>query len=319
MSSSTTEAAAAPVAARAVEGGWRYSASRQRYFFGYMLLLPPFLLYAYFILVPLIRTGHFSLTSWNGATADLPFVGLDNFFRMAVDPLFWGAFWHTAVWVAFGTVVELALALALAMFVWNRPRGFMTFRTVFFMPLVLPAVVVGVVWIWIYSPLFGILNRFLTTIGLEQFALGWLGDPNVALYAVLAASIWSHLGLSFVIFVAALQNVDQDLLDAAKIDGANAWERFRYVVVPQLSNSITLVTVLLLVHGLQGFDLVWVMTHGGPNNSTQLLATYAYQKAFVENEAGYGSAISLVLAALALIVSIATVNLRERSAAGQQQ
>lgn len=316
MSSSAT---AVPVAAETNVEGWRDSASCQRYIFGYLLLVVPFALYAYFVLVPLVRTAYFSLTSWNGATPELPFIGFGNFVRMATDPLFWGAFWHTAIWVALGTVVELALALGLAMLVWNRPRGFMTFRTIFFMPLVLPAVVVGIVWIWIYSPLFGILNRFLTTIGLPHLALGWLGDPNVALYAVLAASIWSHVGLSFVIFVAALQNVDNDLLDAAKIDGANAWERFRYVVVPQLSNAITLVTVLLLVHGLQGFDLIWVMTHGGPNDSTQLLATYAYQKAFVENEAGYGSAISLVLAALALFVSIATVNVRERSAAGQQQ
>lgn len=319
MTTGALETTAVPVAGRDLLGGWRARASRQVYLFGYLLLLVPFLFYAYFILVPLFRTMYFSLTSWNGATADLPFIGFDNFLRMAGDPLFWGAFWHTAAWVAVGTVVELALALGLAMFVWNRPFGFMGFRTIFFMPLVLPAVVVGVVWIWIYSPLFGILNRALSMVGLDHLALGWLGDPNVALYAVLAASIWSHLGLSFVIFVAALQNVDSDLIDAARIDGAGAWQRFRFVVVPQLSNSITLVTVLLLVHGLQGFDLVWVMTHGGPNNSTQLLATYAYQKAFVENEAGYGSAVSLVLAALALIISVATVNLRERSAAGQQQ
>ncbi len=299
--------------------GWRDSVSRSGHIFGYLLLLPPFIVYLYFILIPLFRTGYFSMTSWNGATVEKPFIWFDNFVRMATDPLFWGAFSHTAVWVVVGTIIELALALGLAMFVWNRPRGFMGFRTIFFMPLVLPAVVVGIVWVWIYSPLFGILNRTLKTVGLDHLAIGWLGEPSVALYAVLAASIWSHLGLSFVIFVAALQNVDHDLLDAARIDGANAWERFRFVVVPQLSNSITLVTVLLLVHGLQGFDLVWVMTHGGPNDSTQLLATYAYQKAFVENEAGYGSAISLVLAALALIVSIATINLRERSAAGQQQ
>lgn len=315
MSSSS----ATPVAVRASQGGWRDSASRERYVFGYLLLIPPFLLYAYFVLIPLVRTAYFSLTSWNGATPDLPFIGIANFFRMAGDPLFWQAFWNTAAWVAVGTAVELTLALFLAMLVWNRPKGYMVFRTVFFMPLVLPAVVVGVVWIWIYSPLFGILNRSLTMVGLDHLAIGWLGDTRVALYAVLAASIWSHLGLSFVIFVAALQNVDNDLMDAARIDGANAWERFRFVVVPQLSNSITLVTVLLLVHGLQGFDLVWVMTHGGPNNSTQLLATYAYQKAFVENEAGYGSAISLVLATIALLVSIATVSVRERSAAAQQQ
>ncbi|MGJ8586101.1 MAG: carbohydrate ABC transporter permease [Marinosulfonomonas sp.] len=299
------------------ETGWRLSASQRQAVFGYALLLGPFLIYGYFMLIPLIRTAYFSLTSWNGVTAEKTFVGLDNFVRMAFDPLFWGALTNTAIWVIGGTIFELAIALLLAMLVWNRPRGFMIYRTIFFMPMVLPAVVVGVVWIWIYSPLFGILNRGLKTVGLESWALGWLGDPGIALYSVLAASIWAHVGLSFVIFVAALQNVDEELLDAAKIDGATAWERFYFVVVPQLSNAITLVAVLLLVHGLNGFDLIWVMTHGGPNDSTQILATYAYETAFVQNEAGYGSAIALVLAAIALFVSVATVNMRERTAAGQ--
>jgi ABC-type sugar transport system permease subunit len=257
------------------------------------------------------------MTSWDGAKPVKEFVGADNFVRMLRDPLFWGAFWHTLVWVVLGTVVTLVLALALAMFVWNRPRGFLFFRTIYFMPQILPAVVVGFVWVWMYNPLFGIINRTLKSSGLGGLALNWLGDPNIALYAVLAASIWAHIGLIFVIFVAALQNVDSELLDAARIDGANAWQRFTYVVIPQLSNAITLVTVLLLVNGLQGFDHVWVMTRGGPNESTQLLATYAYQKAFMENQIGYGSALSVILALIALAVSVLTVNLRERAAAGR--
>lgn len=292
-------------------------ARRRGYFFGYLLLIPPFVFYAWFILLPLFQTAYFSMTDWNGVSIDKRWIGLANFRRMLGDELFWGAFRQTAIWVFVGTIVELVLSLALAMFVWNRPRGFLVFRTIYFMPLVLPAVVVGIVWVWIYSPVFGILNRSLETVGLANLAIGWLGEPGVALYAVLAASIWSHLGLSFVIFVAALQNVDHELLDAAKIDGGNAWQRFRFVVVPQISNAITLVGVLLLVHGLQGFDLVWVMTNGGPNHSTELLATYAYEKAFVENEAGYGSALSLVLATLALMVSVVTINLRERNSAEQ--
>lgn len=309
--------AAAPALRRTFSLAGRRGVISRGAWFGYLLLLPPFIIYAYFILYPLLQTGWYSLTDWNGATITKDFIGLGNFVRMATDPLFWGAFGHTLAWVLVGTALELALSLGLAMFVWNRPRGFLFFRTIYFMPQVLPAVVVGIVWVWIYSPLFGILNRFLKGIGLGNLALGWLGDPNLALYAVLFASVWAHMGLSFVIFVAALHNVDRELLEAATIDGANAWDRFRYIVVPQLSNAITLVAVLLLVHGLQGFDLVWIMTHGGPNESTQLLATYAYQKAFVENEAGYGSAISLVLAAIALIVSVLTVQVRERGAAAQ--
>lgn len=285
--------------------------------FGYLLLLPAAVIYIYFIIYPLLRTTHFSFTNWDGARAEMTFIGLANYVRMAGDWLFWRAFSNTLIWVFLGTAIILVLSLALAMFVWNRPRGFMFFRTIYFMPQVLPAVVVGIVWVWIYSPVFGILNRSLTAIGLGHLALGWLGDPRIALYAVLAAAVWASCGLAFVIFVAALHNVDGELLDAARIDGANAWQRFRYVVVPQLSHAITLVTVLLLVNGMQAFDHVWIMTRGGPNESTQLLATYAYQKAFIENEVGYGATISVVLAALALVVSIATINLRERGAAAQ--
>jgi ABC-type sugar transport system permease subunit len=289
----------------------------QSYRFGYALLAVPFLLYAYFILYPLLQTIYFALTSWDGAKPVKEFVGADNFIRMASDPLFWGAFGHTLIWVVLGTVVTMVLALGLALLVWNSPRGFLFFRTIYFMPQILPAVIVGFVWVWMYNPLFGIISRSLKSVGLGALALNWLGDPDIALYAVLAASIWAHIGLIFVIFVAALQNVDNELLDAARIDGANAWHRFIYVVIPQLSNAITLVTVLLLVNGLQGFDHVWVMTRGGPNESTQLLATYAYQKAFMENQIGYGSALSVILALIALAVSVLTVNARERAAAGQ--
>lgn len=310
--------ASAPAAQARPRTGRKRRAARvsKGYLFGYLLLLPPFVIYAYFILYPLIQTGYYAMTNWDGANPIKTFIGLENFIRLGSDPLFWGALWHTAIWVVLGTVVTIVIALALAMFVWNRPTGFMFFRTIYFMPQVLPAVVVGFVWVWIYNPIFGILNRFLTSIGLGHLAMGWLGDPNIALYAVLAAATWAHVGLVFVILVAALQNVDTELLDAAHIDGANAWQRFRFVVVPQLSNAITLVTVLMLVNGLQAFEHVWIMTRGGPNESTQLLATYAYQKAFMENQVGYGSAISLVLAAIALIVSVATVNIREK-ASGQ--
>jgi ABC-type sugar transport system permease subunit len=316
---SPTSSAAGGIASAAspARSAGRSASVSNGYLFGYLLLAVPFILYAYFILYPLAQTVYFAMTSWDGAKPVKEFVGADNFVRMLRDPLFWGAFWHTLVWVILGTVVTLVLALALAMFVWNRPRGFLFFRTIYFMPQILPAVVVGFVWVWMYNPLFGIINRTLKSSGLGGLALNWLGDPNIALYAVLAASIWAHIGLIFVIFVAALQNVDSELLDAARIDGANAWQRFTYVVIPQLSNAITLVTVLLLVNGLQGFDHVWVMTRGGPNESTQLLATYAYQKAFMENQIGYGSALSVILALIALAVSVLTVNLRERAAAGR--
>ncbi|GAA5059869.1 ABC-type sugar transport system permease subunit [Thermocatellispora tengchongensis] len=301
-----------PRAARRAATGPPGRRPRRGHGISYAFLLPAGALYAVFILYPLAESVFLSLTSWDGAQPEKEFVGLANFERMLGDELFWRSLGHNVVWVVLGTAATMAVAMLLAMLVWSRPRGFTAFRTLYFMPQVLPAVIVGIVWSWIYNPAFGILNRALEAVGLESWARGWLGDPDLALYAVLAAAVWAQIGLAFVIFTAALQNVDTDLIDAARVDGANAWQRFRNVVVPQLANAITLVTVLLLTHGFQAFDHVWIMTKGGPDDSTQLIATYTYQKAFMENEVGYGATLSLVLTVISLIVSVAVVRVRER-------
>lgn len=293
----------------------RTTQSRQRrtgkYLFGYAFIAPAAVVYLIFVLYPLARSAYLSFTEWDGAAAP-EFTGLANWRRLFGDDLFWKALGHNAIWVVLGTAAAMTISLLLATLVWNRPHGFTVFRTVYFMPQILPVIIVGIVWSWIYNPSFGILNRVLDGIGLDSWSRGWLGDPSFALYAVLLAAVWSSVGLAFVIFSAALQNVDIELLDAAKVDGANAWERVRHVVIPQLTNAVTLVAVLLLVHGFQAFDLVWVMTRGGPDNSTELLATYTYKKAFMENEAGYAATLSLVLTVISLAVAVATVRARER-------
>ncbi|WP_020576531.1 carbohydrate ABC transporter permease [Actinopolymorpha alba] len=285
------------------------------YLLGYLFLLPAAAVYLVFVLYPLARSVQLSLTDWDGARPVATFVGLANYARLLHDGLFWRALGHNFVWVGLGSAVALTLSLLLALLVWNKPQGFTVFRTVYFMPQILPAVIVGIVWSWIYHPTFGILNRGLDALGLHTWAKGWLGDPGTALYAVLAASIWATVGLAFVLFSAALQGVDTELLDAAQVDGANTWQRVRHVLVPQLANAVTLVAVLLLVHGFQAFDHVWIMTRGGPDDSTQLLATYTYQKAFMDNEVGYGSTLSLVLTAICLATAVITVRARERERA----
>ena len=134
-----------------------------------------------------------------------------------------------------GTIAPMAIGLLLAMLLWRRPPGFTLFRTIFFMPQVLSSVVIGIIWNWIYNPMFGNLNKMLDAVGLENVSRGWLGDPEVALYAVLVAAIWATIGFVFVVFLAGLQNVSKDLLEAATIDGANIWQRFKNVTVPQMA------------------------------------------------------------------------------------
>jgi ABC-type sugar transport system permease subunit len=279
---------------------------------GFLFLLPAFLLYALFVIYPFVQSIYFSLTNWNGVSATKTFVGLDNYRELARDSLLWTSLKHNLIWVVIGTIGPMAIGLLLAVLLWSRPRGFTLFRTVYFMPQVLSPVIIAIVWGWIYNPIFGILNQFLDAVGLDRFSRGWIGDPDVALYAVLAAAIWAETGFVFVIFLAGLQNVSRDLLDAATIDGANAWQRFRNVMVPQLSNVITVVTALLLVGGFSVFDIVFVMTGGGPSNATEVIATYTYKEAFTQNRVGYAASLSLIMTAISLVASVAFIWFRER-------
>jgi multiple sugar transport system permease protein/raffinose/stachyose/melibiose transport system permease protein len=172
--------------------------------------------------------------------------------------------------------------------------------------------VIGIVWQWMYNPIFGLINRGLESVGLEDLARGWLGDPEFALFAVLIAAIWAETGFAFVVFLAGLQNVSRDLLEAATIDGANAWRRFWNVTVPEMGNVLTVVTSLLLIGGFSVFDIIYVMTGGGPANATEVIATYTYEEAFPQNRVGYAATLSLVMTVIALVVSVVFVRVRER-------
>jgi ABC-type sugar transport system permease subunit len=286
-----------------------------RYRAAIFFVLPSLLLYALFMIYPFLQSIYFSFTDWNGVRAAKNWVGLDNYRELIVDPLLWLTLRNNVIWVIIGTIAPLALGLLLAMLLWNRPRGFTLFRTVIFMPQVLSSVVIGIIWSWIYNPLFGNLNKLLDAMGLEDVSRGWLGDPDWALYAVLVAAIWATIGFVFVIFLAGLQNVSKDLLEAATIDGANTWQRFRDVTVPQLANVINVVTAILLIGGFNVFDIIFVMTGGGPANATEVIATYTYKEAFVQNRIGYASTLSLVMTVISLVVSVAFIRLRERQEA----
>jgi len=280
----------------------------------YLFLLPALLLYALFMLYPFVNSIYLSMTKWDGAFPVKEFIGLSNYSRLLQDKLLWLSLSHNLIWVVIGTVVPIFIGLFLAVLLWSQPKGMIVFRTAYFMPVVLANVIVGIIWHWIYNPIVGILNRGLEAIGLESWTRGWLGDVNLALYAVLVAAIWAYVGFVFVILLAGLQNVDLELLDAAKIDGANAWQQFWNVTIPQLAHVLTMVIALGLIGGFSVFDIVFVMTGGGPANSTELIATYTYQKAFAENEVGYGTALSLVMTVVSLVATLIFIRIRERDA-----
>jgi raffinose/stachyose/melibiose transport system permease protein len=283
-----------------------------RYGVSYTFILPAVVLYIVFVLYPFARSFYISLTDWNGFDPVMNFIGLDNYLKLLQDPLFWTAFSHNIIWIIVGSIGAIGLGLFLAILVSSRPPGFLIFRTVYFMPQVLGPAIVGVIWLLIYAPRRGFLYKVGEATGLDFLQRSLLANPQTALLGILFASIWASIGFFFVIFLAGLQNVDRDLLDAARVDGANSWQQFWNVTVPQLSHVITMVIALGMIGSLKVFDIVWTMTQGGPANSSEVLGTLAYQESFNHTHHGYGSAIIMVTSALAVLMSVVFIRLRER-------
>jgi raffinose/stachyose/melibiose transport system permease protein len=196
--------------------------------------------------------------------------------------------------------------------VWKLERGSVWYRMAFFFPYVLPPVAIGVVWSWIYEPSRGWLNRALEAVGLGSLTTGWLGNPSTALYAVLGTAIWSAMGFVFVIILAALRNVNADLVDASRLDGANAAQRLRYVILPQIMPVFIMVATLTLIGGFSVFDIIFVMTGGGPAGATDVLGTYAYKSAFQLNRISYGTTLALVITVMAVPVAIVMNRLQRK-------
>ena len=279
---------------------------------GMALAAPAVLLTLVFFIVPLGNAVYFALVEFDGVTANPPFVGLENFARMFGDPVVWKALTNNAIWIVIGTVAPLLIGLAVALLLWNVKRGSLWYRVAFFIPYILPGVAIGVVWGWIYDPIRGWLNEALRLIGLDAVTTGWLGNPDTALYAVIATAVWASVGFSVVIFLAALQSVDADLIDAATIDGAGALQRTRHVVVPQIMPVFLMVATVTMIGGFAVFDIIFVMTGGGPAGATEVLGTYAYSNAFQFNRISYGTALALLITVLAIPFTIALNRLQRR-------
>jgi len=281
---------------------------------GYLFILPAVLLYIIFFIYPFINTVYFSLTNWNGVDPQKTFVGFNNYIRMVKDLMVWRSIYHNLIWVVIGTLIPIVIGLMISVLLWEeKTKGRIIFQVIYFMPVVLSQVIVGITWGWIYNPVFGILNRLLKTIGLGSLCRGWLGDPKLALYMLLIAAIWAYSGFCIVVLLAGLQGMDSNLLDAAKCDGANFWQRFINVIIPQLSSVLTMLVVYTAIGGFKVFDIVFIMTKGGPANSTEVISTYTYNQSFQLNSIGYGAALCMLMGFISLIFSIILLKFREKS------
>ena len=279
---------------------------------GIALVIPVMIMVVVFFIVPMVNALYFSLVDFDGVNPNPPFIGLENFVTLFTDPKVAHALGNNLIWIVVGTISPMVIGILVAMLLWSVQRGSTLYRVIFFMPYVLPGVAIGIVWGWIYDPVNGLLNQFLRAVGLGSIAKGWLGEPDIALYAVLITAIWAGTGFAIVIFLSALRNVDTELVDAARIDGANATQRLWYIVLPQIMPVFLMVLTLTLVGGFSVFDIIFIMTGGGPAEATDVLGTYAYNNAFQLNNIGYGTTLALLITVLSVPIAVLLNRLQRR-------
>jgi ABC-type sugar transport system permease subunit len=267
---------------------------------------------AIFFVFPMLNALDYSVVDFDGLDPTPPFVGLSNFTEMFTDSATWHALGNNAIWIVIGTAAPMIIGLLVAVVIWSGRRGGSVYRVLFFLPFMLPGVAIGIVWGWIYDPVNGWVNRVLGAFGLGDLSRGWLGDPKTAIFAVLATAIWATCGFVTMIILSALRNVDVELVDAARIDGANAVQRLWHILLPQIMPVFLMVLTLTLVGGFSVFDIIFIMTGGGPADATDVLGTYAYSSAFQLNRISYGTVLALLITVLAVPFTIMLNRLQRR-------
>jgi len=268
----------------------------------WLFLVPAAAIYIFIVLWPSIRGAELSFTDWNGLSANMNFVGVENFVTLFNDPQARSALGHTLVIAFTITIVQNAVGLALALGVNTKIKSRNVLRVLFFAPAVITPVASGYLWQNLLSPT-GAVNEFLGNIGLSGLQRIWLGDPNLALGCISMVIVWEFAGYSMVIFLANLQGIPAEVIEASLVDGAGPFRRFWSIIRPALAPAITINLMLSIIGGLKIFDQVWVMTNGGPGGSTETMSTFLYKNAFQFGDFSYGITIAVILTILVGIIS----------------
>ncbi|EFM12381.1 binding-protein-dependent transport systems inner membrane component [Paenibacillus curdlanolyticus YK9] len=265
-----------------------------------LYVLPAFMLILALIYIPIVLTGYYGLMRWDGIGA-MAFIGLDNYSRLVQDADFWQSAYHSfllALFSAASLIGYLAIALVLS----GDVKGANLLRKIYLVPMLLSSVAIAQLWLKIYHPTSGVLNSFLTSIG-GSGSVEWLSNTKIVLLAIFIPIIWQYAGFYILIYYAALKNIPSSLIEAARIDGANPWQIAFRVKIPLIANVAKVTVVLAIVGSLKYFDLIYVMTDGGPNGASEVMASYMYHQAFRSFDFGYGSAIGFFLLLICLVIT----------------
>lgn len=271
----------------------------------WIFILPALLGTFIFIIIPVICSFGLSFTSWDMLNP-INFVGLENYKLLFKDNLFYKILLNTIVFALSTSVLGVIIPLILAAILNSKIRGSEFYKTAYFLPFITPMVVIGIVWAWIFDPNIGFLNQVL------HIHINWLYDSKFAMPALIIVSVWKLIGYNMIIFLSALSSVSQSLFEAAKIDGANAYQTFKNVTIPLLSPTIFFVVIITAISSFQVFDLIYLMTQGGPFDSTNVLVYSIYKNAFEYFNIGKASAIAYVLFVIILILTLIQWHFRKK-------
>lgn len=276
-------------------------------------ILPSFLFYTGFVIIPTLNSVWLSFTSWDGISDDIRFIGFDNFIEIWNSVRVQNAFKNTILITIALLILENIVALSLALIV-DKVRWFSKFfRSIFYFPVLMSGIVMGFIWVIILNYNFGVVSQILDMMGLSSWKIDWLGTPDMALYAIILTTVWKSSGFYMIIYLAGLQGIPQELTEAASIDGANGWQQFRHVTFPLLASAMTVCMMLSMIGSLKIFDQIAVMTDGGPGFATETLTYIIYKVGFGELRQGFGTALAMVLFVVTLILSLIQITvLRKR-------
>ncbi|SFB05784.1 raffinose/stachyose/melibiose transport system permease protein [Cohnella sp. OV330] len=283
----------------------------------FWFVLPALLFYCLFWVFPILKLFQYSITDYNGYVQKFSYVGLDNFKTLFHEEILGLSIRNTLIYTFVTVILGNIVALAIAFLLNANIRAKGLYRSAFYIPTLFSAIVVGFIWSYVYMPDEGLIASFLHKIGINGIDTNFLGSYDKALYSIIAVDIWKNIGTSTIIFLAGLQTVPTDLIEAGKIDGAGRWKLVRYIKIPLLATSVTINVTLSVINGLKAFDYPFVMTNGGPGTSTNTLIYAMYKMAFTDQLFGKASALGIISFALIIVITAAfvfTLNRREISA-----
>jgi multiple sugar transport system permease protein len=279
-----------------------------------LFLSPTLLVFSAFILFPVIFSFYLSFQQWNMFSGESNFVGLDNYSRLFKSDEFWQVLKNTAVYTLGTIPLNMAFSLLIAYILNKKIIGKKFLRTAFFAPVIISPVAAALIWRWLYDPNFGIINYVIAIFGAG--AVNWLNDPSAAMLALIIMGVWKTFGINMVLFSAGLQGIPESYYEAAEIDGAGKWAKFWNITIPMLAPTTFFIMIMSMISSFQVFDIVYVLTSGGPLGSTKVLVFYVYEQAFKFFEMGYASAAAYVLFGILFILTMLQVKYMQKRTGG---